>query len=59
MKELISRVSRKIADGPADEIWISKFNLDYAYGELLQSREARNQCIHAVTGGILPVNTVS
>ena len=43
---MISRFSRKIADGPADEIWISKFDLDYAYGQ----REARNLCIIAVTG---------
>ena len=42
MEELISRISRKIADGPADEIWISKLDLDYAYGQLLLSREARN-----------------
>ena len=51
MEELISRISRKIADGPADEIWISKFDLDYAYSQLLLSREARNLCIFAVTGG--------
>ena len=30
MEELISRISRTIADGPADAIWISKFDLDYA-----------------------------
>ena len=51
MEELFSRIPRKIADGPADEIWISKFDLDYAYGQLLLSREARNLCISAITGG--------
>ena len=51
MEELISRISRKIADGPTDEIWTSKLDLDYAYGQLLLSREARNLCIFAVTGG--------
>ena len=51
IEELISRISRKIADGPADEIWFSKFDLDYAYGQLILSREARNLCIFAVTGG--------
>ena len=51
MEELISRISRKKADGPADEIWISNFDLDYAYGQLLLSREVRNLCIFAVTGG--------
>ena len=30
MEEFISRISRKIADGPADEIWTSKLDLDYA-----------------------------
>ena len=51
MEELISRISRKIADGPADEIWTSKLDLDYAYGQLILSKEARNKCIFAVTGG--------
>ena len=51
IEELISRISRKIADGPADEIWILKFDLDYAYCQLILSREARNLCIFAVTGG--------
>ena len=50
MEELISLISREKADGPADVIWISKFDLDYAYGPLLLSREARNLCIFAVTG---------
>ena len=51
MEELISRISRKFADGPADEIWTSKFDLDYACDQLLLSKEARNLCIFAVTGG--------
>ena len=50
MEELISRISGKIADGPAHEIWISQFDLDYAYGQILLSKEARNLCIFAVTG---------
>ena len=51
MEELISRISRKIADGEEDEIWISKFDLDYAYGQLPLSKIARDLCIFAVTGG--------
>ena len=31
MKDITSRVSGKSADGAAEEIWISKFDLDYAY----------------------------
>ena len=34
MEELTSRISMNIADVPGDEIWISKFDLDYAYGQL-------------------------
>ena len=59
MEELISRISRKIADGLADDVWISKFNIDYSYGKLLLSRDAQNLCIFAVTGEISPVTTVS
>ena len=51
MEELISRICRKIADGPADEICASKLDLDYAYGQLILSRKAQNLCIFAVTGG--------
>ena len=48
MEELFSKISRKKADGPADEIWVSKIDLEYAYGQLL---EARDLCIFAVTCG--------
>ena len=51
MEELFSRISRQIADVPADQIWTSKLDLDYAYGQLILSKEARNLCIFAVTGG--------
>ena len=40
MDKLISRISKKIADVPADEIWTSKLDLDYAYGQLMISRKA-------------------
>ena len=51
MEELISRVSRKVAEEPADEIWISKFDLDYAYDQLQISKRAMNLCVFEVTGG--------
>ena len=51
MEELISRISRKIADGNKDEIWISKLDLDYAYGQVKLSEKAKNLCIFTVTGG--------
>ena len=53
MEELPSRISKKIADGPPDEIWISKFDLDYAYSQLRLSRDAQNFCIFALTVGTL------
>ena len=57
MEESISQISRKITDGPADEIKISKLDLDNAYEQLLLSKEARNLCIFAVTGETSPVTT--
>ena len=51
MEELISRISRKIADGEEHDIWISKFDLDYAYCQLPLSKNTRDLCIFAVTGG--------
>ena len=48
MEELISRISRNIAGGPEDEIWIFEFDLDYAYGQLQLSRRAMDLCIFAV-----------
>ena len=50
MEELISGISRNTGDGTA-EIWLSKFDLDYAYEQQLFSREAKNLCIFVVTGG--------
>ena len=51
MEELISRISRKIADGASDQIWISKFDLDHAYGQMQLSKHAMDLCIFAITGG--------
>ena len=38
-------------DGPADENWLSEFDLDYAYDELQLSKKAMVLCLFAVTGG--------
>ena len=51
MEELISRISRKIADGPSDEIWIPKFHLGYAYSHLQLSKRPVDLYIVTVTGG--------
>ena len=39
MEEMTSGIYRQIADGPTDEISISKFDLDYAYGQLNLSKK--------------------
>ena len=44
MEELISRISRKPADAPAEE--------NYAYSQLKLSRRTIDFCIFAVTGDI-------
>ena len=49
-EEVISRISRKIADGETDLIWISKLDLDYAYGQMQLSKHAMDLCIFAITG---------
>ena len=46
-----SKISRQIADGSADEIWITKFDLNYEYGQLELSKRAMKLCFFAVTGG--------
>ena len=51
MEELISRISKQIAGGPKDEIWISKFDLDYAYGQLQLSKRSMDFRIFALIGG--------
>ena len=57
-EELISIISREIADGPADETWISKFDLDNAYNQLQLSKRAMDLCLFDVTEETLPVATV-
>ena len=57
-EERISRFSIKIANGPADEIWISKLDIEYAFGELQLSKNAMDLCnlavIRAIFYRILP-----
>ena len=50
MEEVISRITTKIADMATDQIWISKFDLLSAYGQLQHSKLAVDLCIFAITG---------
>ena len=44
MEKLIIWISRKIAHGATDQIWVSKYYLDYAYGQLVI--KTRNGPLH-------------
>ena len=50
MEELISKISAKITKGNGD-IWMSKSDLDYAYGQAKLSKEAARHCVFSIIGG--------
>ena len=51
MEELISRISRKISEEQEGEIWITKLDFDYAYGQIKLNENTKILCIFTVTGG--------
>ena len=50
IKELISKISAKITKNNG-EIWMSKIDLDYAYGQAKLSPEASRHCVFSIIGG--------
>ena len=50
MEELINKISAKITIGEG-EIWMSKIDLDYAYGLAKLSKEAAEHCVFSIIGG--------
>ena len=50
MEELVSKISAKITDGEG-EVWMSKIDLDYAYGQAKLSKEAAKHCVFSIIGG--------
>ena len=50
MEELISKISAKITNGEG-EIWMSKIDLDYAYGQAKLAKEAAKHCVFSFIGG--------
>ena len=50
MEELIRKLSAKITNGEG-EIWMSKIDLDYAYGQARLSKEAAKHCVFSIIGG--------
>ena len=51
MAELISKIARKISEEKDGEIWLTKLDFDYAYGQIKLDDETQNQCIFTITGG--------
>ena len=51
MEKLISRISRKTSEGKDGEIWITKLDFEYAYGQLKLDEATRNLCKFTVAGG--------
>ena len=51
MEELISRISRKISGEKEGEIWLTKLDFDYAYGQIKLEDETQNLCIFTIAGG--------
>ena len=50
MEELISKISSTITKGDG-EIWVSKIDLDYAYGPAKLSKEAAKHCVFSIIEG--------
>ena len=50
MEELISKISAKNTKGEG-EIWMSKTDLDYAYGQAKLSKEAAKHCVFSIIAG--------
>ena len=50
MEELISKTSAEITKS-SEEIWMSKIDLDYAYGQVKLSEEASKHSVISIIGG--------
>ena len=48
--EELSKISAKITKGDG-EIWMSKIDLDYAYGQAKLSNEVAKRCVFSIIGG--------
>ena len=51
MEELINKISKIISENTELELWISKVDLDYAYGQMKLSKNAQKHCVFAMVGG--------
>ena len=51
MEDLINRISTEISKNDDDELWITKIDLDYAYGQMELDEETKKHCVFALIGG--------
>ena len=51
MKELLNQISVEITRDQTSQLFMSKIDLDYAYGQMKLSEETSRQCVFALTGG--------
>ena len=51
MEELLIQISTEITRDRTTQLFISKLDLDYAYGHINLSEETSRQCVMAITGG--------
>ena len=50
MEELLNKKSVEITRDRTARLFISKIDLDYAYGQMKLSKETSRQCLFAITG---------
>ena len=53
MEELLNQISVEITRDRTVQLFLSKIDLDYAYGQMKLSEEKSRQCVFALTGGNL------
>ena len=51
MEELISKRSAEFTKKDNEEVWMSKIDLDYVYGQAKLSKEAVKHCVFSIIGG--------
>ena len=51
MEKLISRISHKISEEKEGEIWLTKLDFGYAYGQIKLDDETKDHCIFTITKG--------
>ena len=51
MEELLNQISVEITRDRKAQLFISKIDLDYAYGQMKLSEETSRQCVFGLTGG--------